>query len=197
MSGVEVFDVVVGTDGVALEDDQDFLQRIAMTPPDQTITLDIVRITPDDSPIGLSRTRTSIDVLLGERKPEIQVMADASPQGSGIPLGRSNIGERDLTAVEERFNLVLSELDRNLASELEYRANQGGIVILRVGRDSPLAPFIGNASGTIIQQVNLRSINTIEAFAEIVDRFEPGQIAVFDLRLPSGELRRVPIEIPE
>ncbi len=195
MSGVEVFDIVVGTDGVALEDDQDFLQRIAMTPPDQTITLDIVRMTPDGSPTGLSRARTSIDVLLGERKPEIEVLADSSPQSfQGINLGRGNIGNRDLTAVEERFDLLLSELDRNLASELEYRASEGGIVILRAGGSSPLSRI---ADGTIIQQVNLRPINTIEAFAEIVDHFEPGQIAVFDLRFSNGRVARVPVEIPE
>ena len=199
MSGVEVYDIVVGTNGVAIEDDQDLLQRIAMTPPDRTITLDIVRITPDDSPTGLARATTSIDVLLGERKPEIQVLADASNRGlEGIRLGRRDIRNRNLTAVEERFNMVLSELDRNLASELEYRADEGGIVILRAGDNNPVAARLrGNPTGTIIQKVNLRPINTIEAFAEIVDHFEPGQIVIFDLRLPNGDVQRVAIEIPE
>jgi len=197
MSGVEVYDIVVGTNGVALEDDQDFLQRIAMTPPDQTITLDIVRMTADDSPTGLSLASTSIDVLLGERKPEIEVLADARQTSRRSTLGRSNIGNRDLTAVEKRFDLALATLDRNLASELEYRAGQGGVVILRAGGNSPFATVIPIPDGTIIQRVNLRPIDTIEAFAEIIDHFEPGQIAVIDLRFPNGDAARVGIEIPK
>lgn len=194
MAGIEVYDIVLGTDGVALEDDQDFLQRIAMTPPHETITLDIVRISPDASPIGLTEERKSIAVLLGERKPEIEVLADSVQQNTRIDLGRDTLRDRDLTDVEERFDLVLSELDRNLASKLEYRVSDGGIVILSAGGNSPIGRV---PEGTIIQKVNLRPINTIEAFAEIIDHFAPEQIAVFDLRLPTGNVFRVPIEIPE
>ena len=194
IAGIAAYDIVVGTNGVALEDDQDFLQRIAMTPPHETIVLDIVRITPDASPIGLTGESTSIAVTLGERKPEIEVLADSVQQSTGIALGRDILTDHDLTAVEERFDLVLSELDRNLASELEYRASDGGIVILRAGVNSPIGRV---PEGTIIQKVNLRPTNTIEAFSEIIDHFAPEQMAVLDLRLPTGGVFRVPIEIPE
>ena len=109
-------------------------------------------------------------------------------------MGRDILPNRNLTAVEERFDLVLSELDRNLASELEYRASDGGIVVLRAGVNSPIGRV---PEGTIIQKVNLRSTNTIEAFSEIIDNFAPEQIAVVDLRLPTGGVFRIPIEIPE
>ena len=165
-----------------------------MTPPHETIVLDIVRITPDASPIGLTGESTSIAVTLGERKPEIEVLADSVQQSTGIALGRDILTDHDLTAVEERFDLVLSELDRNLASELEYRASDGGIVILRAGVNSPIGRV---PEGTIIQKVNLRPTNTIEAFSEIIDHFAPEQMAVLDLRLPTGGVFRVPIEIPE
>ena len=194
IAGIAAYDIVVGTNGVALEDDQDFLQRIAMTPPHETIVLDIVRITPDASPIGLTGESTSIAVTLGERKPEIEVLADSVQQSTGIALGRDILTDHDLTAVEERFDLVLSELDRNLASELEYRASDGGIVVLRAGVNSPIGRV---PEGTIIQKVNLRPTNTIEAFSEIIDHFAPEQMAVLDLRLPTGGVFRVPIEIPE
>ena len=194
IAGIAAYDIVVGTNGVALEDDQDFLQRIAMTPPHETIVLDIVRITPDASPIGLTGESTSIAVTLGERKPEIEVLADSVQQSTRIALGRDILTDHDLTAVEERFDLVLSELDRNRASELEYRASDGGIVILRAGVNSPIGRV---PEGTIIQKVNLRPTNTIEAFSEIIDHFAPEQMAVLDLRLPTGGVFRVPIEIPE
>ena len=109
-------------------------------------------------------------------------------------MGRDILPNRDVTPVEERFDLILSELDRNLASELEYRASDGGIVILRAGANSPIGRV---PEGTIIQKVNLRPANTIGAFIEIIDHFAPEQIAVFDLRLPTGGVFRVPIEIPE
>ena len=115
-------------------------------------------------------------------------------QSQGIALGRNILPNRDVTPVEERFDLVLSELDRNLASELEYRASDGGIVILRAGANSPIGRV---PEGTIIQKVNLRPANTIGAFIEIIDHFAPEQIAVVDLRLPTGGVFRIPIEIPE
>ena len=194
MSGVEVYDVVIGTDGTPLEDDQDFLQRIAMTPPDETITLDVVRFRADDTAIGFTSEEHSIDVMLGERPPEIEVLAEQQLISQGITLGRANLGDRELTAVEERFDFMLSELDRNLASELEYRPADGGIVILRTGRNNPIGRI---PDGTIIKQVNLRPINTIDEFAAIIAQFEAGQFAAFDLRSPDGTEGRWAVQIPE
>jgi len=91
-AGVQVGDIVVGTDGSDLEDDQDFLQRIAMTPPDANITLEIVRPSADGTPIGIGTEATSIDVMLGERPPEIEVLADQAQQ-----LGNRLRGPGDLS----------------------------------------------------------------------------------------------------
>jgi len=91
--------------------------------------------------------------------------------------------------------MVLSEIDRNLASELEYRADQGGIVILGTVQGG-FAERLFNI-GTIIRHVNLRPVTSVESFAELIGHFEPGQTAVFDIRFTNGVGARVAIEVPE
>ena len=56
--------------------------------------------------------------------------------------------------------------------------------------------MIGIREGTIIRHINWRPVDSVETFGELVGRFEPGDTAVFDVRLPSGVTARVPIEIP-
>ena len=199
MAGVEVGDIVVATDGRDLEDDQDFLQRIAMTPPDDSIALDIVRVTPDESETGFAHDNQTISVMLGERPPEIDVIAD---QNDVAPLGelrnREDLSERELSDVEERFGLVLSDLNGNIASDLEYRVDQGGIVVLGVLRETASGgPGLGLPPGSIITHVNWRRVESLESFSELVTRFEPGESAVFNIRLPSGNSVRLPVEIPQ
>jgi len=196
-AGVRVGDIVMGTNGVDLEDNQDFLQRIAMTPPDESIRLQILRVTPDDTAVGLVHDDTSIEVMLGERPPEIEVLADQNQLTGFIGPARGPAVERELTEVEQRFGMKLAELDRNLASELEYRIDQGGIVITNYIDADGLAYQLRLGEGTIIQRVNLRPVNSVQDFAEIVGHFEPGEAAVFELRFPSGGSLRLAVEIPE
>jgi len=40
-------------------------------------------------------------------------------------------------------------------------------------------------------------VNSVEAFAEIIGHFEPGQMAVFQVRDTTGAIGRIAIEIPE
>lgn len=195
-AGVRVGDIVVGTDGVDLEDDQDFLQRIAMTPPDASIQLDILRLAPDNTPVGIAREDSTIDVMLGQRPPEIDVLAIQNQQIGGLNIERGPPTDRELTDAEVRFGMELSELTPNLASELEYRVQDGGVVVMR-SEPAGLAGRLVRGTGWIIQQVNLRPVNSVEAFSEIIGRFEPGQTAVFQIRFPDGTTLRAPIEIPE
>lgn len=197
LAGIEEGDIVVATDGVELESNQDFLQRVAVTPPDGNLTLDIVRVSPDDTDTGFAHEQQSINVMLGERPPEVDVLAD---QNILTPLaelsGRADLAEREMSAIEERFSMYLADLDRNMASDLEYRLEDGGIVVLGVLRDGR-APLAGLAPpGSIIRHVNWRPVDSVERFAELVDRFEPGDTAVVDIRWPNDNRLRVAIEIP-
>lgn len=196
MAGVEVGDIVVATDGMDLEDDQDFLQRIAMTPPDDSITLDVVRVSPDETEKGFAHENQSISVMLGERPPEVDVIAD---QNGGGPLGElrdnGNLAEREMSEIEERFGMFVADLDGNMAADLEYRLEEGGIVVLGVLQDRR-APLVGLQPGSIISHINWRRVESVDSFAELVNRFEPGETAVFNIRLPDGNSIRIPLEIP-
>ena len=130
LAGVREGDIVVGTDGTQLEDNQDFLQRIARTPPNETITLDIVRAEPDESPTGFVVSEQSISVTLGERPPEIEVLADQQVlPNTGGPRDR---GGRDLSETEELLGLALAPISGRIAAELDYDVEDGGIVVTSV-----------------------------------------------------------------
>jgi serine protease Do len=104
--------------------------------------------------------------------------------------------DRELTDAEVKFGLELSNLTPNLASELEYRVQDGGVVVVR-SEPTGAAVRVGLRRGLIIQNVNLRPVNSVEAFSEIIGHFEPGETAVFQIRLTSGQTLRILVEIPE
>lgn len=198
-AGVRAGDIVLGTDGVNIEDDQDFLQRIALTPPDASIQLDILRLAADETFVGMVREDATISVMLGQRPPEIDVLADRNQRAPAIGFERRRLPpptDRELTGAEVKFGLELSELTPNLASELEYRVQDGGIVVMR---SEPVGPAGGLrlGFGWIIQKVNLRPVNSVEAFSEMIGHFEPGQTAVFQVRTTAGVIARIPVRIPE
>ena len=195
VAGVREGDIVVATDEAPLKDDQDFLQRIARTPPNETITLDILRVEPDDSPTGFTVSDQSIEVTLGERPPEIQVLAD-SRQLTGPAVERAPRRDAELSALEERLGMALAPLTPRIAEELGYDVEGGGIVVMRVGR-SGAAIRSGLREGTIIQEVNHRAIKSIEEFTAIIEQVEPGKPVVLRVRFPEGGSARIPLEIPE
>ncbi len=196
VAGVREGDIVVGTDGRRLEDDQDFLQRIARTPPDETITLDILRVLPDDTAVGFTTTEESIPVTLGERPPEIQVLADQNRltgPGNREPVSP---GERDLSGVEEKLGVSLAPLTESAAGQLDYDIAEGGVLVTRAAQTGAAARA-GLGPGTIIQEVNQRRVNTVEEFTRLIEQVEPGGSVVLRVRLPQGTTARVPLQIPE
>ncbi len=196
LAGVREGDIVVGADGAPLEDDQDFLQRIGMTPPDATITLDILRAEPDDSATGFTVSGQSIDVTLGERPPEIQVLADRQSNAIIRPGNRGGRADHELSAVEENLGITLAPLTARIAGELDYDIANGGILILGVEPSSSVAPLdIG--AGTIIQEVNRRPIGSVEEFTELIEQVEPGRSVILRVRDPNGTTRQIPLEIPD
>ena len=192
LAGVEEGDIVVGTGGVKLEDDQDFLQRIAMTPPDESIRLDIIRLGDD-----FERHDLSIDVILGERPPEIEVLADNTTT-FGVNPERPRRGERDrLTAVESEFGMAVANLNERWADELDWDIDLGGVVVTGVVPGGLAERSNGLIAGTIIREVNRRAVRNVEEFEAAVEAIEPGKLVEFLLRYPSGSGARVPVRRPE
>ena len=192
LAGVEEGDIVVGTGGVKLEDDQDFLQRIAMTPPDESIRLDIIRLDHD-----FERHDLSIDVVLGERPPEIEVLADNTTT-FGVDPERSRRGGRDrLTVVESEFGMTVSNLNERWADQLDWDIDRGGVVVTGVVPGGLAEQSNGLIAGTIIREVNRRAVRNVEEFEAAVEAVEPGKLVEFLLRYPSGSGARVPVRRPE
>ncbi len=191
LAGVEEGDIVVGTGSVKLEDDQDFLQRIAMTPPNESIRLDIIRLDDD-----FERHDLSIDVVLGERPPEIEVLADNTTT-FGVNPGPRREGRDRLSGVEREFGMAVSNLNERLAEELDWDIDRGGVVVTGVLPGGLAEQSNGLIAGTIIREVNRRAVRNVEEFEAAVEAVEPGKLVEFLLRYPSGSGARIPVRRPE
>ncbi|HEX9700415.1 MAG TPA: trypsin-like peptidase domain-containing protein [Acidobacteriota bacterium] len=195
LAGVQEDDIVVGTDGVRLQNDQDFLQRIAVTPPNETISLEIIRVEPDDSPTGFTVHDLTIEVTLGERPPEVEVLA--SNNSTLIPVPERDRGNRRRASeLERRLGLTLAELTERNASELGYDLANGGVLVTWVSENGPAARA-GLPAGSIIRDVNGRPVAGVEGFEALMSEFDAGEVAILGVRFPTGINARVPLRIPE
>ena len=186
-AGVQVGDIVVGTDGVTLDGNQDFLQRIAVKPPDETIALDIIRI--DEN---WDRRDMHIDVTLGERPAEIDVLADTFGRSSQpTTTRRPQTGSTEL----EGLGMSVSELNDRWADELGYDIEDGGVVVTRVTRGGPA--FRANLGrGTIIFEVNRQPVNSVDELERLIAEIDH-EIAVLRVRFLRGQEAYVPLRLPD
>ena len=188
LAGVQQEDIVVGI-GELLDGDQDFLQRIAVTQPSESITLDIIRLDDDFRPETLH-----IEVTLGERPSEVDVLADRrlrAPQP-----GRTRRDRARTSDLGRRLGMTVAEIDERWARDLDWDIDAGGIVVTGVTQGS--AAFrVGLRRGMIIQQVNRRPVESVDDFERLMEQFEPGDVAVLRVRDPRGTSAIVPLEIPD
>jgi len=197
MAGVREGDIVVATGGVRLEDNQDFLQRIGMTPPDAPISLDIIRMEAE-GPTGFSRSDLTIEVTLGERPPETEVLASQNADRLGRGLGAPTEAP-EATALQRRIGMTLAELTERIATDLDYDMEGGGVVIARIDPDGPFVrqQVQFGSVGSIIRAVNSRPVSSIEEFEELVGQFDAGDTMILTVRYTSGVTARVPFVMPE
>ena len=128
-AGLKQGDVILSLNGTRLNDVSDLRNRIAMIPPESSVTMKIIRN---------GRTKY-VDVVIGEQ-PENFSRPARGPRGSGSGsmLGKMGLGLQDLTPA--------------LANQFGYQKGQG-VIIAEVAPDSP-ADRVGLQPGQLIEEVN-------------------------------------------
>ena len=153
-------DVILSLDGTHLDDVADLRNRVAMTPPDSKVTLQLIR----------DGRKKSIDVVIGEQPSDFS----RSARGHGGANGNSLL---------DTMGLDLQELTPELAAQFGYEKGQG-VLIVRVAQDSPAAN-VGLQPGQLIEEVNKVRIHNLKELKKALKNSRtPKQVL---LRVRAGE----------
>ena len=140
-AGLKPGDVIVALNGDAVGDIGRFRNRVAAVSPDAKVELTVVR----------DGKRTTVPVTVGEL-PAAETLAGSRPAASPAP---STLG------------LAVQSLTGELAKEYGYE-NESGVIVTDVQSGSPAAAA-GIRPGTLIKQVNRRTVNSADEFRQAVD----------------------------
>ena len=167
-AGVEPGDIVVGTDGVPLESQPDFLQRVANKAPGEQIVLNVLRNDED------GYVEVDVPVVLTERPDEAEILVGWLNGGRGgndrderdSPDDRGSMSGR-------RLGLRVIELTGRLTRQLDIPSEVEGVVVTGVAPNSPAARA-GLDQGDVIRRVGRVSITSIDEFDDAISAYDDG-----------------------
>jgi serine protease Do len=188
-AGLRAGDIVVAMDGSKLDGNQDFLQRIAIVPPGETITLDVLRAGES----GLEES--TVTVALGERPSEEEIYRRNL---GGARRGREEAPEETTTAdsVSRAVGLIVTDLTEELAEQIGYEDEIRGVVVMQVARGSAAADAL-LGRGDLILEVKGEPVANIAEFEEALSEFGPDEVALLRVRRTNGQYAFVPLRMPE
>ena len=132
-SGLIQGDIVTEIDGVPVTDVADLRNKIAMTPPNTGLTLQILR----------DGKEKEIKVTVGEQPADMASIAKK--------MNSSSLGELGLT---------LQDLTDEVAGQFNYKKEQG-VLIADVEEGSPAAQ-VGLQAGQLIEEVNRTRVHNLK-----------------------------------
>jgi len=188
-AGLRDGDIVIAMDGTKLDGNQDFLQRIAIVPPGDTITLDVMRAAES----GLEEV--SATITLGERPTEEEIFRRNL---GGTNRGRQERPEEPTVpdTISHTLGLTVTDLTAELAEQIGYEGEITGVVVMQVARGSAAADaLIGR--GSLILEVARQPVANVAEFEAALSGFGPDEVALLRIRRTNGQLSFVPLRMPE
>ena len=163
-AGLTHGDVIVGVDGLAVDDTRTLIDTVAALPPEHRVTLDVIR----------DGQRQEFKVTLGER--------DADAETFSADQGESD----DADAAAERVGVAVTAVDDRVRQMAGIDEGVTGVLITHVRPDSP-AGLEGLVRGDIILEANGRNVVGPEDFLnEVRDVKEGGYLRLYVLRPRAG-----------
>jgi len=188
-AGLHAGDIVVAMDGSKLDGNQDFLQRIAIVPPGDTITLDVLQAAQG----GIEEATVSI--TLGERPAEEEIFRRNL---GGTNRGRQERPEETTIpdTISHTLGLTVTDLTSEIAEQIGYEGELQGVVVTQVARAGAAAEaFL--ARGDLILEVARQPVAGVAEFEEALSSFGPDEVALLRIRRTNGQFAFVPLRMPE
>lgn len=172
-SGIERSDVIIEVNGVGIEDSTGLTREVAK----------LIAGTSNDFVVIRDGTRRTIKVKVAER-----------PEDTAAEFGRNSTpsdegdSSKSTKGSEAELGLTLSAITDADRNRLDLDADEQGVVITDVDKDSPLADQ-PNLEGMAVLEVNGRSISSIDSFNNAVDlaRKQGKSNVLLAIRTPRGQ----------
>ena len=184
-AGLQVGDVIVEFNGQKVDSAQDLIARVALTSPEQSVSLFYFREN------GANIERKSTTLRLGERPTKDRPVNDGTP--TKLPLDRSK-------AESKPFGLTLTELTPELAATYKLEG-QKGLVVKEINPESYIADVKASnggdalGEGDLIQRINRVSVADARTFGESVSRLKKGDAVVLHVLNYNPRERSVQLKI--
>jgi len=188
-AGLLYDDIVIAMDGTKLDGNQDFLQRIAIIPPGDSITLDVLRAGQS----GLEEM--TVTITLGERPTEEEIFRRNL---GGANRGRQEQPEEPTVSesISRTLGFTVANLTAELAEQIGYEGEITGVLVMQIARGSAAAQaFL--ARGDLILEVARQPVANVAEFEEALSGFGPDEVVLLRIRRTNGQLATVPLRMPE
>jgi serine protease Do len=178
LAGLQVGDVVLDFNGKPVENATDLIARIAVTPPDQTVNVGVVREN------GETLERKTIATKLGERP----IRGGANGEN---PDRRTMPVDREPT---KPFGLTLSELTSTMADQFRLTGLKG-LLVESINPTSFITDVTNQAGssalrpGDLIQRINRKTVTDLKSFETIVSGLKAGDPVVLHVAVYSPNAR--------
>jgi serine protease Do len=155
-AGIKADDIILNFNGFEIEDENDLINRVSLTPVSQRVRVVVLR----------NGRQESVNVILSE-KPD--------------PKSRSETPQPELPSGEIWRNTAFSvlELDSQLAVQLGYRDGAQGLIVKQV---SPSADDDSLKMYDLIEEVARRPVRTAEELDRVVAEFSEQPALVIKVR---------------
>lgn len=143
-SGFEKYDVIIAINGTAVTQVQNFRNQVALTPPGEKISVQVLR---NGAPVTLT--------------PLLREASEAAQEGPGNQ------------ALAERLGFQLEPLNGEIKSQLGLPQTFKGLAVTEIEPQSNAAQQ-GLQRGDLITEVNQQSVNAWEDVIEALKKVKPG-----------------------
>ncbi|MEW4487252.1 trypsin-like peptidase domain-containing protein [Thalassoglobus sp. JC818] len=164
-AGLRANDVIIDFDGIEVQDENDLINRVSLTPVNKQVRMVILRN-------GQPRT---LSVILTEKR---DLRQGAVPQ-MPVPAGQR---------IYQNASYQTEQLTAQLASQLGYVSTQRGLLVVSLGDK---AADNSNESSLqlydVIEEVARKQVTTPEEFEHAVSRIDDGPVVLKVRRIIDGE----------
>ncbi|MGE0591132.1 MAG: trypsin-like peptidase domain-containing protein [Vicinamibacterales bacterium] len=167
-AGLRAYDLIVGSDGAPVADNDELIQRIAATRPGATVTLSVVR----------DGRALDVPVKLAER-PSREAAGD-DDEGARTPARPGR--------VRDAIGLSVRDIDPAFASRVRLPDGTRGVIVSRVETTSP-AFDAAIERGHVLLEVNRQPVLDVDEYRRLVAAARPGDVLTLYIYKPEIDQR--------